>query len=74
MIELGVGELIEELRQEFEEVMVAGAVEGELGDEVVLDGIGGDVVLAVGVMDLVVVVLHFLWKGGDGFGIEAGFE
>lgn len=42
---------------DFKEVVVAHAVEGELAEQVGFDGVGGDVVLVVGLEDLVVVQL-----------------
>ena len=62
------------LAEEAEVVEISGAIEGHLGEEVVLNGVGGAVIGPVGVVDPVVVVLEILGEGFDGFGIEAGFE
>jgi hypothetical protein len=66
--------IVEILAEEAEVVEVSCAIEGHLGEEVVFDGVGRAVIGPVGFVDPVVVVLEFLGKSLDGFGIEAGFE
>ena len=50
-------EFVQGVRQKAQVVEISCAVEGHLGDEIVFDRVGGAVVIAVGIVDLDVVVL-----------------
>lgn len=66
--------VVQGVRQKVQVVEVTRAIEGHLGEEVVLDRVGRAVIVSGGLRDLVIVVLQFPGEGADRFGIEAGFE